>query len=952
MSFPAAPRRSSPSHTSKSFRHGNSNKQRVAHGLLQLTLAHATLAIAPPLLRAQEAAPQSPPAPKAPAPPAAPEVAPKAEPEAEPGLKTPPPSSRTQTSGSNESSPPAPEKILPEPSADQQLPSVNASSVDPLQSNGEAAPGSGEQVLPQPGTLSSLGRDAAGTAPIARGQEAPGGSFRLSSPGGVISDYERGYDVAQGDVTFSYREFTVRGKKGVVDYNTRTATLSDDLTVRAVSNGREQIFNGQSLTFNIDTGVWSLSSVRATFPPELFPPGTVLEPLFIRRGTVIGDYENVGGEKFDFSSCDHDHYHVSSGRLTFERDARGNPDRVVLKRNALYVLGRKILPLPVYVLSLSGERSRRVGLQPTFGQNPVDGFFAKTVYDLAATSRRTDSLLIDALQKRGLGLGLQRELAGGAGLFYLYALSGKTGGRQVDARLRRQLNLSKYLLGNVNFDSTSNNSLAGDGYSAQSGTLSLDYNLANTQSRLFLSRNASGSPGSQFNQESATFSFRQEKNAWNFEANTLFNRTGSTGSQSLATLDNDFGLRRTGSRFDAFLKAELHDDLTGRSQINGAYQLERMPELQLSTDTGRLGLGFLERFTPGDFLVSLGRFNEPSSLQQLNRSAFEYTARTRTLQVLDAGSLRSEFLVGGRFGQALYSDNTARYDYTVDLAWNTSIGRDPSRGRDPYSFPDRRLPSGDPDPDALPNVDGGPNVDDLPSVSDVSEQGLPTAPYASTTLGDEERGAPVQLRVNYLKLRPVGYTPFQFDFLAPNEFLDARAIFQPSRKLRMELSGGRDIQNGINRDLVGTLRAAPSRSVAFDLSSTYSLEDRRLGDITGNMFITRDRNKFLGGAVSLGLRYSSEQSTFSTINVGADLQLGSKTRFQTFLGYNGFAKEFDVQQFRVVRDLHCFNLFATFDARRKEFRLDLALKAFPFIDTRLGINQFGSGFDPAVGTVR
>jgi hypothetical protein len=63
-------------------------------------------------------------------------------------------------------------------------------------------------------------------------------------------------------------------------------------------------------------------------------------------------------------------------------------------------------------------------------------------------------------------------------------------------------------------------------------------------------------------------------------------------------------------------------------------------------------------------------------------------------------------------------------------------------------------------------------------------------------------------------------------------------------------------------------------------------------------------------------------------------------------------KELSFNQVRVTRDLHCFNLYATYDQQRKEFRLDLALKAFPFVDTRLGRTDLGEGFGPFIGDTR
>ncbi len=831
----------------------------------------------------------------------------------------------TRTSESNRLVPVAPETQAGIGSVDRPLPSVNSSTIQPTLDGTETSSQTaftpfGAQTLTPVPPIPTVPADPSDIG----GQETRGGDFNLKAPNGVIYDGERGIAFAQKDIVFTYREFTVRGQRAVIDYNSNTAILSDNLTVTARLGSVMQTFTGQSLRFNLVTGEWTLSQIRATFPPEFFPPGEVLEPLYIRDGQVVGEGEDAKGENFTFSSCDRDHYYIRSKSITFRRDAQGNTERIALKKNAIYVFGRKLLPVPSFVINLQGARSRNSPLQPTFGQNAYDGFFAKTVYGLAETSRRTDSLLIDALQKRGLGLGLQRELAGGAGLFYLYALSGtnSSGGRQIDARIQRNLQIAKNLRGSLNFNSTQNNALSGSGFRSQNGSLSFNYAKASTQSSLLLSNSNTGSPLSSFSQKSASFSYRQQLDqAWNVSLNSRYNNSSSTGSTGLSTLDNIASLNRRSALFDASLGIEAHNQLTGEN--TGSYQLERLPELLLNSDSRRLGGGALDRYLPGEFVLSLGRFNEPFSGQRLNRTSFAYSANTRTLNLVQKSALRSQLNVGGKFGQSLYSDNTARYDYTVNMSLSTGFGK-PRRG-------------------------AGDNFQSqLEGLFDPTSIGTNFYNASARANGD----SPLQLNVDYFKLRPVGYTPFQFDFLSPNENVRFKGVFQPSTKARLEFSGGRDLQRGFNNDLIASLRLKPSPSVGLDFSTSYSLENSQLGDLVGNAYITRSRRKFFGGAFSLGVQYSPQTSTLAAVRTGADIQLGAKTRLQALAGYNGYTKRFETQQFRLVRDLHCFNLYATYDGSLKQFRLDLALKAFPFTDSRLGYNRFGESFDPTIQGVQ
>jgi hypothetical protein len=725
-------------------------------------------------------------------------------------------------------------------------------------------------VPPGPGTVS--------------GAEPPRGSYRLESPFGVITNYERGISVAQGDVRLTYREFTVTGKRGLVDLNKNRATLSGDLTVTV----RGHTFTGQTLTFDLDSGRWTLTQLQSEFPPDMFPPGTVLEPIFLHGGTVTGNDDALGGENFRFTTCDVDHYYILSHRIDFYRDSRGEPDRIVLRQNSLYVLGHKIMSLPVYVISLTGARSRRYGLQPTFGQNAVDGYFVRTLYNLDANAHHTDSLLLDALQKRGVGVGFQRELAQGAGLLYIYALSGQgsTAGRELDTKLQRAWHITPSLQSSINFQTT-RNSAFGENTAAQNGDWSLLYTTSRIRSNLLVRYADSSSVGSEFQQLNASFIHQQQFSSdLNLDFSSLYARTNYTGLEGTATLDNTATLTRTGHLFDALLRAELHDDLTGANQRNGAYQLERLPELSLNSDTGRLRLPIFSHYLPGDVSFKFGDFNEPASLQRDSRADFSYGLRPQTFQVFRAGPLRSSLNVAGSFEQAFYSDDTARYTYNYYLNLKNSLGR-----------------------------------------------------RFST-------------QVNYFNQRTYGFTPFFFDFQPPGETIDASASYDAGKKFRLNVSTGRDLLNGFTRDVIGTLQLQPSRSFYASIGASYSPQTKTFGSITSNIRLQRSPKSFLGGNLDLGIRYSPEQGQLERINAAADIFVTGKTRVQALSSYDGFNKQFDLNQIRVTRDLHCFNLFVTYDQQQKQLRFDLALKALPFLDTRFGQSRQGEGFDPFVGQVQ
>ena len=732
---------------------------------------------------------------------------------------------------------------------------------------------------------------------VATGDEGPFGNFNIEAPGGLIYDPERKLTVSQGKTTFTYREFSVTGDRGVIDDNTGRATIAGNLQVTA----RGQTFQGQSLTFDLKTGRWLLSSVAKTFPPELFPRGSVLEPLYIRDGRVLGQGDSGIGENFKFTSCDRDHYYLRSNRIEFYRDKTGQPKRLVLRKNALYVYGRKILPLPVYVIGLvSGAGSRRSPVNATFGRNDIDGFFARSFYDISATNKYTNSILIDALQKRGLGLGLQQLDAAG-GVLYAYALSSQTGGRETNFRVLKSRELSDIIRLNSRIEATSNNSLTGPGVSARNGDFTFTRNGINAKSNAILRFNQSNYGTGDNQSGSFSFDHRQDfGGGFSLTGNAQLNQSKSSFSSpgvpatnnDAATGDLNLELTKAANRFNLFLRAELHPDLVNK-RIN---QLERLPELTLQSDTNRLPIPVLANYLPGNFTFSVGRFNEPRAVAGLDgqtqftglrkdRADLFYNANEKSYRLFGQGRSTSVFRANGNFDQAFYSDNFSRYNY----AYNMSL---------------------------------------------------------INTLGN------LQFQANYFNSRTFGATPFQFDFFTPSENLDYTASYNLGQKLRLNLTGGSDLRNSFQRDLIFNAQFAPSPSFYGSLGTSYAIETSRPGEIYGNFNIARNRRKFGGGELSFGFRYDPNGRGLTRANLSADVNLGAKTRVQGLTSYSGFSQKFEFTQIRVIQDLHCFNLYANYDNQRKQIRFDLALKAFPFADTRFGRNTLSEGFDSSVGIAR
>ncbi len=262
-----------------------------------------------------------------------------------------------------------------------------------------------------------------------------------------------------------------------------------------------------------------------------------------------------------------------------------------------------------------------------------------------------------------------------------------------------------------------------------------------------------------------------------------------------------------------------------------------------------------------------------------------YNFNPRVFPLLKRGKFKSELTAVGRFEQAFYSNDTARYNYDTFLNFNNEMGR-------------------------------------------------------------------ASVRLNYIKQQFRGFTPFQFDFLFPSESADATLAYRLAEKFEFELTTGQDLENNIARDVVTQIRFRPQQTIFLSFGANYSRETSKFGDLVSNLHYERPNQRFLQGSLDLGVRYSAQSNKLSRINAAADVAITKRTRIQALGSYNGFSSTFDFAQIRLTRDLHCFNLYATYDQQRKEIRFDLALKAFPFFDTRFGRNDTGTGFTPYFGQIQ
>lgn len=212
---------------------------------------------------------------------------------------------------------------------------------------------------------------------------------------------------------------------------------------------------------------------------------------------------------------------------------------------------------------------------------------------------------------------------------------------------------------------------------------------------------------------------------------------------------------------------------------------------------------------------------------------------------------------------------------------------------------------------------------------------------------DNELSRDWNLRLGYRKQRPAGFTPFRLDFASRYESADLRLSFNQNDRQQFSLSGGYDFERRRYRDMIFRYQLMPNDTYYLSLSGGYDLENGEFRDFLTRLELRR-HERF---SLDLNTRYSPRLGQLTRINAYLYCKPHRFWEFEALSGYNGFTNHFDFNQIKVTRDLHCWQAFLTYDQQRREFRLDLALKAFPAFDTRFGVGQSGQGLNTSVGQV-
>ena len=708
---------------------------------------------------------------------------------------------------------------------------------------------------------------------------------------------------AQGHVRVRYQGYKLSGDRVDVDTNRGTARFTGNVHLLAPNGQTADAAGNSVLQLNLRRGTYQIAGARSVITPEQSQIGLIL-PIFVYGGTIRGRPGFIDARNGQFTTCDFLDPHYSFGA----RELYLIPGRRLVGRNvSLYRKGHRVFSIPYIVVPLT-DRLARQTLFPQFGQTPDEGYFVKFAFGYALASSLPGILRVEEFQKKGTGLGFNQNYGSstnprnGSGLFTIYSLYDQS--RKVEA-LNGSLNHSQQF-GTVTASLASqfqqNSYFVGLQKSqSQNTTLNLTRSVGNLSSSLqaTLTQNSYGAGLSEnitssFDQTFSPTATQQLHTRFDFSQVKSPGFAGN-GGQNTQQLDSNLDYAARGKVFDYELLATKYNSLhnSGGSQFFGG--LQRLPEFRIATDALRSPLLalFLPRAARVD--LSLGAFNEPSSLTNSQRARFNLDLGTNTRRL----SGRSDLDYGGSFQQGFYGNNTAQYVLNGRTGYRLRIGKRSTFGTT-YSY---------------------------------------LRPYGYTPFQFDYAGNANLLGVNLAVQESKAFqltvgTGYDFNRehsqygyrATPFQSVAAQVLYTPVQFLRFRTTASYDLNNSRLQDLTNALSIRGPDALSFNLSGRYDPILKRYTTLNGdlNFPFFRDRREDAG------------------------------YRVRAIGGYNGITSRFDYKGLELTRSWHDYELNLIYQDTPQGLRpgssfvLSFRLKAFPAYEP-FATGQYGQALDTGIG---
>lgn len=718
-----------------------------------------------------------------------------------------------------------------------------------------------------------------GVPPSPTGDVRPG-RLRLSAER-IAFNPELGDYRFFGSVVLETAQITIYADELTYLDERRQVVARGNVSIRAEDGN---VYWGNVLEYNLRTEEWSFIDWSAEFPPA-FLGAPFIAPVFVQGQNLTGMPSSLCSENAHVTTCDlpAPHFEIVARRVDIIPG-----DKVIARDCDLYVLGRRIIRVPWFYLSLKDRRSPFV---PEVGRNDVEGYFLRVLYQYVINEDNIGGIRVDLTEKRGIGLGVNHfyTIPQGEGELFLY---GREGGDEYVARLDH----TQLLPQNIKTDLTANfrqNSFETTNISTATDiTLTAQRPTQHSSTLLTFRRNLTENirPGAEgarqrFYNDTTGANFRYTLNTagGSVRYSADYNSFGSGSDEIDAPANEELWSRLQLSRNTDVgrltLNVDNRFDPDGDKFIESSYGVERLPEVVLETTQEQLRWNLLTR-VPTSLQLGWGIFDEQVSgsteRQRLNRYLFNINANPRPI-ALGASTLTPVV----RYRQTLYGDEdaTAYYYLTTGATLRTNFNR------------------------YLSNV------------------------------------------VTYNRQRVDGYTPFTFDRAFPSHTVTEGLQYE-SPRLKAYLNTGRDIQNNRWQNLTVRTEAQLTDKLLTRQSFYYDLNDSRWGDLT-SQFVWRDAPHL---TLDVSSRYDLHERQLKNVSSQVAWVINPQWRMQWLSGYDGFTKQFSYNEFLVTRDLHCWDVSLYYSTQEEYVYLYFRLKALNLPLPLFGIGSSGQVLVPSVTT--
>lgn len=681
------------------------------------------------------------------------------------------------------------------------------------------------------------------------------------------------------------------------EYHLTGGRLNGDLDGELIFTGsptltyRSQTLRGDAIRFDTRLRSYRIENVRAALSPDFLRNRTV-EPLYLSGGSITGrEGAPVVGTGTTATSCSlsRPHYTVETGEIEVSPG-----ERLVIRRAALSLMGRRIVVLPTVVVPLN-RRFPEGGYRPYVGRSLEEGWFVKTGFNYRLAENAPGLYRVDLMERKGIGIGIEQawNRPGVSGEAALYGIPSGGTGSNLTARLRSRLTFGGGATADLGYDLRRNDyrtmpDTTDDGYRA---TLTLGGRESPTILNVARRRNTSGD----YHSSSSTANFSQRlglgsDGSISLNADYSGYTSGSTGGQSQTNEQLATRLQADYRRPNYTLQLTANRNIpigraSGQSYFGG---VERLPEAVLSQY--RPTSGFLARL-PLTFMVGAGRFSEGIGGTGSKRTVTERAAAGFDLNpVRYTLSARTDLDVSGGFLQYLYGENAAQYV--------------------------------------------------LRSQSSLTQRW----------------GAKSGLALRHSYQQPHGGTPFRFDRQGKYHSITADVGFLDDARLQLTARVGYDLAGsdyGGQRlpwqTLSANLYVRPVDWFRLRNLVTYDPNQGELVSITSDLRI-RGTREFAFDLIS---RYDPRTHRFGQINAYLNMQALPKWRVVALLQYNGYLNRFESRNLQIIHDMHCMEASLTYIDNPYGWRADrqimvqIRIKAFPAFQ-QFGTGLYGQALDTSV----